>query len=68
MTEAFDLAEALRAGVSDLSMQVGESTNSISVGAMVSRLSIGLIFEKPMSRADDALYSAKSLVRNRVAM
>jgi diguanylate cyclase (GGDEF)-like protein len=66
--EAFDFAEELRTGVSELSLQAGERTISISVGATVSRLSIGLSFEKLMSRADEALYRAKSLGRNRVAM
>jgi diguanylate cyclase (GGDEF)-like protein len=66
--EAFDFAEELRAEVSGLSMQAGERTISISVGATVSRLSIGMTFEKLMSRADEALYRAKSLGRNRVAM
>jgi diguanylate cyclase (GGDEF)-like protein len=67
-SEAFDFAEELRVGVADLEMEAGERMISISVGATVSRLSIGLTFEKLMSRADEALYRAKSQGRNRVAM
>jgi diguanylate cyclase (GGDEF)-like protein len=63
-----EIAEEIRLGVSDLKLQAGEQTISISLGATVARLTAGLTFESLMSRADEALYRAKSMGRNRVEM
>jgi diguanylate cyclase (GGDEF)-like protein len=63
---AFEFAEEVRQGVTALALQAGERTISVSVGATVSTLSAGLTFEGLMSRADEALYRAKTLGRNRV--
>jgi len=65
---AFDVAEQVRLRVSDLKLQAGDHSISISVGATVARLSAALTFESLMSRADEALYRAKSMGRNRVEM
>jgi diguanylate cyclase (GGDEF)-like protein len=63
---AFEFAEEVRQGVKALALQAGERTISVSVGATVSTLAAGLTFESLMSRADEALYRAKTLGRNRV--
>jgi diguanylate cyclase (GGDEF)-like protein len=63
-----EFAEELRLRVSDLKLQAGEQTISISLGATVARLTAGLTFESLMNRADEALYRAKSMGRNRVEM
>jgi diguanylate cyclase (GGDEF)-like protein len=63
-----EIAEEIRLGVSDLKLQAGEQTISISLGATVARLTAGLTFESLMNRADEALYRAKSMGRNRVEM
>lgn len=65
---AFDVAEQVRVKVSDMKLQAGAHSISISVGATVARLSAALTFESLMSRADEALYRAKSMGRNRVEM
>jgi len=65
---AFNLAEEVRLRVSAMAMQAGERSISISLGATVARLTAGLTFESLMNRADEALYRAKSMGRNRVEM
>jgi diguanylate cyclase (GGDEF)-like protein len=63
-----EFAEQIRLRVSDLKLQAGEHSISISLGATVARLTEGLTFEGLMRRADEALYRAKSMGRNRVEM
>jgi diguanylate cyclase (GGDEF)-like protein len=65
---AMEFAEEIRVRVSDLKLQAGEHSISISLGATVARLTAGLTFESLMRRADEALYRAKSMGRNRVEM
>jgi diguanylate cyclase (GGDEF)-like protein len=65
---AMEFAEEIRVKVSDLKLQAGEHSISISLGATVARVTAGLTFESLMSRADEALYRAKSMGRNRVEM
>jgi diguanylate cyclase (GGDEF)-like protein len=65
---AMEFAEEIRLRVSDLKLQAGDHSISISLGATVARLAAGLTFESLMSRADEALYRAKSMGRNRVEM
>lgn len=65
---AMEFAEQIRLRVSDLELQAGEHTISISLGATVARLTAGLAFETLMACADEALYRAKSMGRNRVEM
>jgi diguanylate cyclase (GGDEF)-like protein len=65
---ALEFAEEIRLRVSDLKLQAGEHSISISLGVTAARLTAGLNFESLMSRADEALYRAKSMGRDRVEM
>ena len=63
-----EFAEQIRLRISDLNLQAGDRSISISLGATVARMTPGLTFESLMRRADEALYRAKSMGRNRVEM
>jgi diguanylate cyclase (GGDEF)-like protein len=63
---AYQVAEEVRMRVKELALKAGDRMISISVGATVSAPSDKHTFESLMSRADEALYTAKSLGRNRV--
>ena len=62
------VAESLRLSVEQLLLDAGDRTITISLGGTVCALDADLTFEQLLSRADDALYRAKSLGRNRVEM
>jgi diguanylate cyclase (GGDEF)-like protein len=61
-------AEKVRQRVKDLALKAGDRTVTISIGVAVSDFSAALAFETLMSRADESLYHAKSLGRDRVAL
>jgi len=61
-------AENIRRRVKDLAMKAGDETISISLGATVSPSAAKLPFESLMSRADEALYRAKTLGRDRAEL
>jgi diguanylate cyclase (GGDEF)-like protein len=66
--EARTFAEGIRLRVTELSLKAGERTISISLGVTVSTLPSELSFEDLMNQADEALYRAKFLGRNRVEL
>jgi len=65
---AFAAAENVRQQVKGLALKAGERIITISIGVTAAEPSAGLAFETLMSRADEALYRAKSLGRDRVEM
>lgn len=65
---ASELAEEIRRCVRELGLYAGERTISVSVGCTVARNTDELPFEVLMRRADEALYRAKSLGRDRVEL
>jgi len=65
---ALAAAERVRQQVKELALRAGDRVITISVGVTAAESSAGLMFETLMSRADEALYRAKSLGRDRVEL
>lgn len=66
--DALAAAETVRRRVKELAMQAGERVITISAGVTFVDSTAGVAFETMMSRADEALYRAKSLGRDRVEL
>lgn len=61
-------AEEIRARIRELGLRAGERIISVSIGFTVAKNADALPFETLMRRADEALYRAKSLGRDRVEL
>jgi diguanylate cyclase (GGDEF)-like protein len=62
------VADEARMCICDLALKAGDGTISVSIGLTVAEIADGLPFEGLMRRADEALYCAKSLGRDRVEL
>lgn len=66
--QAYTQAEALRAAIETLDIRSGDVRIPVTISAGVTIASSGVTLNEMMSMADAALYSAKNLGRNRVAL
>ena len=62
------VVDEARMRIRDLALQAGDRMISVSIGVTVAEIADGLPFEGLMHRADEALYCAKSLGRDRVEL